>query len=45
MNIGVIYEDLNRHEEALENYSKSLNIKRKIFGTDEHSSIAKTFFE
>ena len=27
---------------SLRYYSKSLEIKRKIFGTDEHSSIAKT---
>jgi tetratricopeptide (TPR) repeat protein len=41
-NIGTVYADLSKHEDALDSYSKSLEIQRKIFGTDEHSSIADT---
>ena len=35
----------NKHKEALEKYAKSLEIKRKIFGTDEDLSIADTLIQ
>jgi hypothetical protein len=42
-NIGSLCYKLNRHEEALDKYLKYLEINRKIFGTDEHSSNADNF--
>ncbi len=39
-NIGLVLDNQGKYEEALEHYNKSLEIDRKVFGTDKHATIA-----
>lgn len=32
--MGIIYDHLKCNDKALENYEKSMNIKKKLFGND-----------
>ena len=41
-NIGSVLNEQGKYEEALEHYNKSLEIDPKVFGTDEHATIATT---
>jgi len=47
-NMGIMYDSQGRYEEALEAYSKSLDIKIKVLGQDSlevaktHNNMAKT---
>jgi tetratricopeptide (TPR) repeat protein len=41
-NIGSVLNEQGKYEEALEHFKKSLEIKRKVYGTDEHANIATT---
>jgi tetratricopeptide (TPR) repeat protein len=42
-NIGKILKMQGRHKEALEYLNKSLEINRKVFGSNEHLCFAETF--
>lgn len=42
-NIANVLGNSNKHEDALNNYKKSLEIKQTIFRTNDHQSIAKSF--
>jgi tetratricopeptide (TPR) repeat protein len=41
-NIGLVLKNQGKNDEALVYFNKSLDIYRKVFGTEEHSSIATT---
>ena len=42
-NIGNVYEDQGKLEEALHHYNKSLQIKIKHYGDENHFSLADTY--
>ena len=41
-NIGNVYDSQGKYEEALDMLTKSLDIKTRIYGGDNHPSVANT---
>ena len=42
-NIAIIYKNQGKYEEALEMYTKSLDIKTRIYGGDNHPDVATSY--
>ena len=42
-NIGLVYDRQGKYEEALELHSKSLDIKTRIYGGDNHPDVAASY--
>jgi len=42
-NIAIIYKNQGKYEEALELYTKSLDIKTRIYGGDNHPDVAASY--
>ena len=42
-NIGNVYNSQGKYEEALKVYTKSLDIKTRIYGGDNHPDVAKSY--
>ncbi len=42
-NIAIIYRKQGKYEEALEVYTKSLDIMTRIYGGDNHLDVAKSY--
>jgi tetratricopeptide (TPR) repeat protein len=42
-NIAIIYKKQGKYEEALKVYTKSLDIKTRIYGGDNHPDVAKSY--
>jgi len=42
-NIGLVYDTQGKYEEALEMYTKSLDIKTRIHGGDNHPDVAASY--
>ena len=43
LGLGNVYESLGKYQEALEMHVKSLNIKTRILGGDNHLDVAKSY--
>ena len=42
-NIGLVYDSQGKYEEALEMYTKSVDINSRIYGGDNHLDVAASY--